>query len=159
MFSIKAKAKCAAYIPPHSASSTLWVVYKLIMQATHCPPQWAGYSFYWPQKDRRLSQPWANYLGSNPGSWAQFWLQYSSLTIPPLYAPFWHSTRAAVCCVQLGAPMIILFCSLCSWLIHTQIVEDNLCVYVFVCFHKLVYHPISGGHNPGEFTSKNKDNI
>ena len=29
---------CAAYIPPHSASSTLWAVYKLIMEATHCPP-------------------------------------------------------------------------------------------------------------------------
>ena len=31
----KQKAKHAAYILPHSASSTLWAVYKLIMQATH----------------------------------------------------------------------------------------------------------------------------
>ena len=35
----KRKAKRAAYMLPHSASSTLWAVYKLIMQATHCPPQ------------------------------------------------------------------------------------------------------------------------
>ena len=32
------QSKRAAYIPPHSASSTLWAVYKLIMQGTHCPP-------------------------------------------------------------------------------------------------------------------------
>ena len=31
----KQKAKRAAYIPPHSASSTLWAVYKLITQATY----------------------------------------------------------------------------------------------------------------------------
>ena len=83
MFPWKAKAKRAAYIPPHSASSTLCVVYKLIMQATHWPPQQAGYSFCQPQKDRRLSQPLAGYLGLNPGSWAQFWLQYSHLTTAP----------------------------------------------------------------------------
>ena len=32
---LKQKAKRAAYIPPLSVSSTLWVVYKLIMQARH----------------------------------------------------------------------------------------------------------------------------
>ena len=70
---LQSKAKCAAYILPHSASSTLWVVYKLIMQARHCPPpQRAGFSFYGPRKDRRLSQPWASYLGLNLRSWAQF---------------------------------------------------------------------------------------
>ena len=39
------KAKCAAYIPAHSASSTLWKVYRLIMQATHCPPNKLGTHF------------------------------------------------------------------------------------------------------------------
>ena len=34
----KKQKKCAAYIPPHSASSTLWAVYKLIMLHIAPPP-------------------------------------------------------------------------------------------------------------------------
>ena len=41
----QSKAKHAAYIPPHSASNTLQAVYKLIMQATHCPPSKLGTHF------------------------------------------------------------------------------------------------------------------
>ena len=51
------KAKCAAYIPPHSASSTLWAVYKLIMQATHCPPSKLGTHF----TDLRRIEGWVGY--------------------------------------------------------------------------------------------------
>ena len=65
------------------------------MQAIHCPPQQAGYSFYRPQKDRMLSQPWAGYLGLNPRSWAQFWLQYSNLTTAP-----WGSLQGIHTCLH-----------------------------------------------------------
>ena len=64
--SCKAKAKRAAYILPHSASSTLWAVYKLIMQATHCPPP-AGWVLILPTSEGSKAESTLSWLpGTEP---------------------------------------------------------------------------------------------
>ena len=57
---------CAAYIPSHSPSSTLWEVYKLIMLTTHCPLPPASWVLILPTSEGWKAE-WT--LSRLPGIW------------------------------------------------------------------------------------------